>query len=282
MDSGKNQGDDMMRRLHPNRVREILPDLPENCSALFLATLDTSAVLADNVHTPKLLAITYQTTPPPMYFLYGEPDQYIMIKRFLKSLRTDTDLVIPNNMQSRIGKFWPIRFSVPIIFYAAQDGWRPEPLQRSKPDSNPDACCKMLTTKDAPLLARFFTAHSWLWEFFMTPECLLEKGQVAAAFVGPEPACVAVTLAYTKRYMEMGVVTRPEYRGRGLALDCCRLLSKTEYELCGRLPCWRTQAKNIGSVKVAKGLGLQETPSSGEYTFLSNYSHVGAYATLAP
>lgn len=275
-----------MRRLPPKRVWEILPDLPENCSALFLSTLETGVVLADNIDTPKLLAITYRTVPPPMYFLYGEPDQYIIIKRFLKSLHTDTDLVIPNNMQSRIGKFWPIRFSVPIVFYAAQESWRPVPIQDREPDSIseniPETCFRMLTLKDAPLLAKYFAHDSWLWEFVMTPEHLLEKGQVAAAFIGQDPACVAVTLAYSERYMEMGVVTRAEYRGRGLALDCCRLLGKEQYELSGRLPCWRTQAKNIGSVKVAKGLGLQETPSSGEYTFLSNYSHVGAYATVAP
>ncbi|HEY8344844.1 MAG TPA: GNAT family N-acetyltransferase [Bacillota bacterium] len=275
-----------MRRLPPSRVREILPDLPENCSALFLSTLETGTVLTDNINTPKLLAITCRTAPPPMYFLYGEPDQYIIIKRFLKRLHTNTDLVVPNDMQSRIGKFWPIRFSVPIVFFAAQEGWRPAPIQDRNPngdaENTPEPHFRMLTLKDAPLLSKYFAHDSWLWEFMLTPEHLLEKGQVAAAFIGQEPVSVAVTLAYSKRYMEMGVVTRPEYRGHGLALDCCRLLGKEQYELSGRLPCWRTQAKNIGSIKVAKGLGLQETPSSGEYTFLSNYSHVGAYATVAP
>ena len=55
-----------------------------------------------------------------------------------------------------------------------------------------------------------------------------------------------------------------------------------DFEQTLRLPCWRTNSSNIGSWKVARQLGLKETPGSEEYLFISNYQHVGAYATVAP
>ena len=127
-----------------------------------------------------------------------------------------------------------------------------------------------------------FGDNSWLWDFFGSPENLLHQGQAVAAIIDGQLACVVVTLAFTERYCELGVATHPEFRGRGLALECCKALSKIQYEKFGRLPCWRTNSSNIGSWKVARQLGLEETPGSEEYLFISNYQHVGAYATVAP
>jgi predicted GNAT family acetyltransferase len=121
-----------------------------------------------------------------------------------------------------------------------------------------------------------------LWEFFFSPERLLCEGQVVAAIINGEIACVATTLAFTESYCELGVATRPEYRGRGLGLECCRALSLMQFERYGRIPCWRTDLENYASRKIAKQLGLHELKSTDNYIFLSNYQHVGAYATVAP
>lgn len=267
-----------MKRL-PSEKRDLiynfLSDRPEHCSALFLSFQETSVLLVDNIFCPKLLSITYPSSPPPMYFLYGQPDQVLIIKRLLKGFKFPVDLVIPNSILPSLDRFLPVRFSLPILFFAArEEEWRPEPPQ--------DFRVRILTPADAPQLESLFSDNNWLWEFYVDAEDLLRRGQAAAAFIDGEMACVSAALAYTPRYVELGVVTRPEYRGRGLALECCRALSKAQYEERGRIPCWRTQAGNIGSLKVARNLGLIEVESSGEYTFVSNYRHVGKLATLAP
>ena len=104
---------------------------------------------------------------------------------------------------------------------------------------------------------------------------MLKYGQATAAFIDNQMACVATTLAFTKNYCELGVATLPEFRGKGLALECFRALIYAQFESFGRLPCWRTNTANVGSWKTARNLGLKETPGNEEYLFLSNYRQLG-------
>ncbi len=267
-----------MRRLPPSKretARSLLADIPENCSSLFLLNLETSVVMVDDEHTPKFLSVTYPSTPPAMYFIYAQPNQVFMLKHFLKLLKNPTDIVIPQNFVSAIKHYWSVKFSIPILMLAAEKGvWKPEVSK--------DPHIRLLNRDDAKALKESFATEDWLWDFFFTPEELLSRGGAAAAFIDGEMACVVTTIAYTEKYCELGVATRPEYRGRGLALECSRTLSAIQFEEFGRLPCWRTQTGNIGSWKVAKRLGLEETTYSEKFVFLSNYKHVGAYAGVAP
>lgn len=114
------------------------------------------------------------------------------------------------------------------------------------------------------------------------PDRLLCEGQATAVFINSQIACAATTLAFTEHYCELGVATRPEYRGHGLALECCKALSRIQYEQYGRVPCWRTDFDNTASRKIAGQLGLKELKSAENNIFISNYMHVGAYATVAP
>ncbi|HBK67825.1 MAG TPA: hypothetical protein DDZ91_04215 [Firmicutes bacterium] len=267
-----------MRRLPPNKrdtAKTLLADTPENCSALFLFNLDTSVVIVDNEHTPKFLAITYPDTSPALYFLYGQSDQLIMVKRFLKQLKLPADLVVPHTLFPAINRYWAIRFAIPVLLLSApEEGWTPKASQ--------DFRVRLLKPDDAEILKKAFSSEDWLWDFFSTPQQLLSKGQAVAAFIEGAIACVSTTLAFTEKYCELGVATRPEYQGRGLALECARTLSKIQFEQFGRLPCWRTHTGNIGSWKVAQRLGLKEIQTNEEFIFLSNYEHVGSYAGVAP
>lgn len=266
-----------MRRLPPNKreiVRSLLTDTPENCSALFLLDSAASVVVVDHEHTPKFLSISYPHTIPPLSFLYGQDDQLIIIKRFLKQIKNQADLVINRSLFSVINRYWPVRFAIPVLFLAAPTTWRPE--------TSVDFRVRFLQPDEAGLLQTAFATEDWLWDFFANPAQLLAQGQVAAAFIDGELAAVATTLAYTNRYCELGVATRPEFQGRGLALACARLLSRAQYEDYGRLPCWRTHTGNIGSWKTALRLGLEETPLSEQFVFLSNYEHLGVNAHVAP
>lgn len=266
-----------MRRLPPHKrdtVRSMLADTPENCSALFLLNSASSVVEVDQEQSPKFLSISYPHTVPPMYFLYGETDQLIMMKKFLKLLTQPADLVVTHSLFPAVNRYWPVRFAIPVLFLAAPQDWQPASL--------PNFRVRLLHPEEAGLLQRAFATEDWLWDFFGSPARLLTEGQAAAAFVDGELASVATILAYTKSYCELGVATRPAYQGRGLALECAGLLSRAQFEEFGRLPCWRTHTGNIGSWKTALRLGLVETALSGQFVFLSNYEHVGAYAGVAP
>ncbi|HBE77738.1 MAG TPA: hypothetical protein DDW65_08115 [Firmicutes bacterium] len=269
-----------MRRLPPDKFSSInfpVPDLPENCSTKFLLQRNSSVITVDNPLDPKLLVVTYPSLFPSMHFFYGKADRVLTIKRLLHDLNHPTDLVIPDSMLPLINTSWPVRFSIPVLFLAASpENWRPK--ASNCPNVRP------LNVSDAPQLGEAFYNDPWLWEFFFSPERLLREGQAAvAAFVNGKITSVATTLACTERYCELGVATRPEYRGHGFGLECCRSLSRIQYEQYGRVPCWRTDFDNRASRKIAYQLGLEELKNSAEnYIFLSNYFHVGAYATVAP
>ena len=267
----------MMRRLPPSKwdtVRSLLADTPENCSALFLLDSAVSTVIVDHEQNPNFVSISYPHTTPPLYFLYGQAEQLIFIQRFLGQLKHPADLVVTRSLFPVASRFWPVRFAIPVLFLAAPTSWRPQ--------SAADFRIRLLHPEDVGLLRKGFAVEDWLWDFFATPEALLANGQVTAAFIDGEIASVATTLAYSPRYSELGVATRPEYHGRGLALECARALSRIQFEEFGRLPCWRTHTGNIGSWKTALRLGLEETPHSEQFIFLSNYEHLGAKATVAP
>ncbi|MGE5606070.1 MAG: GNAT family N-acetyltransferase [Bacteroidota bacterium] len=251
-----------------------LENQPENCSLLFLLQQEKSAVLVDMASDPTLLAVTYPEAPPSSWFLAGDPKRRLIFRNFLRSLTQPTDLIIPKAFFHQIDRYWNVQFSVPILFLAAEPNWHPQPSL--------DFRVRLINPDEANQLKNSFAESSWLWEFFGNPEALLKKGQATAAFINGKMACVATTLAFTKNYCELGVATLPEFRGKGLALECCRALSHAQFKSFGRLPCWRTNTANVGSWKTARNLGLKETPGSEEYLFISNYRHIGAYATVAP
>ena len=267
-----------MRRLPPDKFETInfpVADLPENCSTKFLLRRNSSTITVDNPLDPKLLVVTYPSLFPSMHFFYGKADRIRFIQHILSELSHPTDLVIPDSMLPLISSYWPVRFSIPVLFLAARkEEWHPQPTK--------DPRVRPLNVSDASKLGEAFYNDPWLWEFFFSPERLIREGQAVAAFVNGKIACVATTLAFTERYCELGVATRPEYRGRGLGLECCRTLSRLQYERYGRLPCWRTDYENYASRKIAIQLGLCELGNDDNQLFLSNYQHVGAYATVAP
>lgn len=266
-----------MRRLPPHKrdtVQLLLNDTPENCSALFLLNSERSEVFVDQEHNPRFFAIAYPHTDPPIYFLYGSADQLISGKRFLHQLKQPTDLVVPQSLLPMVKRYWPVLFAVPILFLAAPADWRPP--------QTADLRVRFMQQQDAGLFRQVFAAEDWLWEFFPSVEDLLTLGQVAAAFIDGELASVASTLTFTDHYCELGVATRPEFRGRGLALECARALSRSQFEQFGRRPCWRTQIGNIGSWKTAHRLGLVETSQPEQFVFLSNYKHISAKTSVVP
>src|SRR5690554_3024513 len=102
----------MMRRLPPNKwdtVRSLLANTPENCSPLFLLTSVTSTVTVDHEENPKFVSISAPHTTPPLYFLYGQAEQFIFVQRFFKQLKHPADLVVTRSLFPAASRYWPVR-----------------------------------------------------------------------------------------------------------------------------------------------------------------------------
>jgi RimJ/RimL family protein N-acetyltransferase len=73
----------------------------------------------------------------------------------------------------------------------------------------------------------------------------------------PHPRAVLTDIAgnYALAYEDIGVVTEPEWRGRGLSLACAGALCEN-IQGRGRRPSWSTAPENTANVRVAEKLGF--------------------------
>jgi predicted GNAT family acetyltransferase len=68
---------------------------------------------------------------------------------------------------------------------------------------------------------------------------------------------VAYTFAQTELHADVGVVTRDDWRGQGLATMCAALMCQAVQDR-GRTPVWSTGGTNLPSLQVARKLGFRE------------------------
>jgi predicted GNAT family acetyltransferase len=74
-------------------------------------------------------------------------------------------------------------------------------------------------------------------------------------FIGGRLAAVACTFFAGRGHEEIGVVTEPGYRGRGLSAACAAGLCG-DIVARGRIPSWTTSPDNAASMRVAEKLGF--------------------------
>lgn len=86
---------------------------------------------------------------------------------------------------------------------------------------------------------------------------LLSDGVVAGAIAEGKLVAIAHTYALSRRYADIGVYTRPDWRLRGLSSATAALVM-AEVQAQGRIPTWSTGADNLASQRVALRLGLAE------------------------
>jgi GNAT superfamily N-acetyltransferase len=85
----------------------------------------------------------------------------------------------------------------------------------------------------------------------------LAWGTVAGVVRSGLLVSVAYTFAETEGHADLGVVTRDDWRGQGLATMSAALLCKAIQE-GRRTPVWSTGGTNLPSLQVARKLGFQE------------------------
>ena len=121
----------------------------------------------------------------------------------------------------------------------------------------PHPLVRMLGEADLPLLeAATEPLGMGDWRFG-SAAALLAEGQVAGAVVNGALAAVAFTAAAGERYVDVGIVTREDARGQGLATSAAALVCAA-IQAGGRTPVWGTSAENPASQRVAAKLGFRE------------------------
>ncbi len=121
----------------------------------------------------------------------------------------------------------------------------------------PHPAVRMLGQADLPLLeAATEPLGMGDWRFG-SPQVLLAEGLAAGAVVDSALVAVAFTAALGERYVDVGIVTREDARGQGLATSAAALVCAA-IQAGGRTPIWGTSAENAASRRVAAKLGFRE------------------------
>ena len=121
-------------------------------------------------------------------------------------------------------------------------------------DETPGAQTRRLTSADAAVFAEFTgdAPEGDLDEAFVE----LDHWLVFGAFVGDTLACAASMYPWGgTRFADLGVLTLPEFRGRGLGRATVRAMS-AEALRSGYEPQYRCQLDNIASVALARAAGF--------------------------
>lgn len=121
----------------------------------------------------------------------------------------------------------------------------------------PDPRVRRLTPADLPLLEAATEPLQMSDWRFGSAAALLAEGLVAGAVVDGEVVAVGYTAARDERYADVGIVTREDWRNRGLSTAAAALVC-ADIQAAGQIPVWGTSWDNIASQKVAAKLGFRE------------------------
>jgi GNAT superfamily N-acetyltransferase len=108
---------------------------------------------------------------------------------------------------------------------------------------------------DAAGLERLDPSLAWIGETWGGPAGLAASGRAWAAFEGDVPVAVACVFFVGRRHEDIGVVTAPSHRGRGLSTACAAAVA-ADIRARGHRPTWATSPDNLASRAVAAHLGF--------------------------
>lgn len=97
---------------------------------------------------------------------------------------------------------------------------------------------------------------AWITKSWGGPATCAASGTAWGAFVDGRLVSVAVSFFVGDRYEDLGVVTEPGFRGRGLSSACAGALLKDILQR-GRLGSWSTSPDNLASLRVAEKIGFR-------------------------
>lgn len=119
-----------------------------------------------------------------------------------------------------------------------------------------DATVRPLTAGDSGALAKMSRELQFISNTWGGPAGLAGSGYGWGAFIDGRLVSVAATFLLGNETEDLGVVTEPEYRGRGLAGVCTAFLHQDVRQRC-RQATWTTTPDNLASIRVAEKLGFR-------------------------
>jgi GNAT superfamily N-acetyltransferase len=114
---------------------------------------------------------------------------------------------------------------------------------------------RRLTADDAAVLADLDPSLAWIGGTWGGLPALAASGYAWAAFDAGAAVSVACVFFLGRRYADIGVVTEPASRGRGLSTACAAAVA-AQVRADGRQPTWTTSPDNAASLGVAARLGF--------------------------
>lgn len=118
-----------------------------------------------------------------------------------------------------------------------------------------EAELRRLTAQDSEALALLSEENRWIWVTWGDASRLAASGYAWGAFVDGRLVAVANSFFVGEQYEDIGVVTEPEYRRRGLSAACVNALC-ADIRTREHTPSWTTTPHNVGSQHVAEKCGF--------------------------
>jgi GNAT superfamily N-acetyltransferase len=112
-----------------------------------------------------------------------------------------------------------------------------------------------LGPEHAAALGALDPSIAWIHDTWGGAERLAAAGMARGAVVGGRVVSVAVPFYVSDTYEDIGVVTEPDFRGRGLS-TACAAAAVADARTRGRRPSWSTTPDNAASLAIAARLGF--------------------------
>lgn len=118
-----------------------------------------------------------------------------------------------------------------------------------------DQRARRLGAEDSQHLAALSNESHWIANTWGGYATLAASGMGWGAFVDGRLAALSCPFFVGERYEDIGIVTEPEFRGRGLAVACAGGVCDDIHQR-QRIPSWTTSPDNRPSIRVAEKLGF--------------------------
>jgi RimJ/RimL family protein N-acetyltransferase len=118
-----------------------------------------------------------------------------------------------------------------------------------------DYLVRRLQPADCQQLKAMSAESAWISKTWGGPAALASSDCAWGALAGDALVSVACVFFMGDHQEELGVVTEPAYRGRGLSVACTTCLCADVFDR-GRRPRWSTSPDNRASLRVAEKLGF--------------------------
>lgn len=235
----------------------VLRDTPETVLALHALHRQTCrAFLAGGLHKFKALLVQFDYPKTEPQAFGSNPEA---IWDLLQMIQGWDCVNVASEVAPLLGELIQKRMNVAVRYYDDFYYTLAVAVKRYHHE-----CVRRLRLVDTELLEsapKEFRGHG-----YGTPRELIEEGVVACGVVSGQVVSIAHTAGHTKKFADIGVITRKDWRNKGLASAGASIVAGVLQEK-GIIPVWSAGDDNFPSVRVAEKLGFSKV-SKRQYIIL--------------